>query len=80
MAQDCRAAVLLIEKFVHEDMDRGAERIQGKIADIFRECEQGERGAERQVCECGLRETVSDGTLRDLYSGVLHPRLSRGQT
>lgn len=54
MAQNGRPTVFRIKEFVHEDMHRGAEGVEGKVPDVLREREQCERSAKGQVCECGL--------------------------
>lgn len=47
MAQNGCPAVLRVEELVHEDMYRGAERVEGKVPNVLREREQCERRAER---------------------------------
>lgn len=49
MAQNRRSAVPVIQKLVHEYVDRSTERIHRKISNIFHKCEERERNAEREM-------------------------------
>lgn len=60
MAQDRRAAIFRIKEFVHKDVDRRAERVQRKVANVFRKREQRKGGTERQMRERRLEEWFSD--------------------
>jgi hypothetical protein len=59
MAKYCSSLVLVVQKVIHEQVHKGIERINGKVSDIFGECEQGERCTERQMCKCGLMHHIN---------------------
>ena len=46
MTQNSGAAILVIQKFVHEKMHNCSKWVYGKVSDIFCECEESEGGAE----------------------------------
>jgi hypothetical protein len=54
MTQNGSTAILMIQKFVHEQMHNSSKWVYGKVANIFGECEEGKGGTKRQMCEGGL--------------------------
>lgn len=54
MAEDSCAAIFMIEKLGQEDMYRCTEGVKREVTDIFREREEGECHAKRQMRESRL--------------------------
>ena len=54
MAENCRAAVLAIQKVVEEEMNELAQRPECEIADVFCKGEGSESDAHRKVGKSGL--------------------------
>lgn len=55
MAENCRAAILAIQKVVEKEMDELPQRPECEIADVFCKGEGSERDAHRKVGKSGLR-------------------------
>ena len=58
MAENCRAAVLAIQKVVEEEMNELAQRPECEIADVLCKGEGSERDAHRKVGKSGLRKNM----------------------
>ena len=58
MAENCRTAVLAIQKVVEKKMDEFSQRPECEIADILRESEGSESDAHRQMGKSRLRQTL----------------------
>ena len=46
MTKDGSAVVPMVGELVHEQVHYSTERVYGKVSNIFRKCEQRERGTE----------------------------------
>lgn len=55
MAENDGSRILRVDEFGEEDVERGADGIEGKVASIFGEGEEGKGDGEGKGGECGLR-------------------------
>jgi hypothetical protein len=57
MTQNDRPSVLLVQKLVHEQVHRCAERPEGKVADVFSKDKQSESRTEGEMREGRLNNS-----------------------
>ena len=76
MAQNRSSPISIIEKFIHEQVNRDTERINCEISDVLRKDKECKCNTKREMRECWL---FIEKSIPDIKTSLLHSHQLRRQ-